>query len=373
MIYILCFLVSIFFAYLASCSRKRFTTFVFSALCVLVLCILGGLRAPYIGTDTGGYGITNYMAAATSPSFSALLNKNLHGEWGYFLITYVVSKTEFLATFNWALFVYQLITVSCFYIGAYRLRKSISLPLFWTAFCFIMYCATYNAMRQLMAASVIFMGFRLLEERRYLRYSLLYVGPTCLLHDSASINIPLLVGVHMLTTSETVIKKNWLKIFITVAMIVILIVAMPLMRTIIRYLPGAARFEYYIDSASNYADSNRWSLSLIMAVELAALMLYQRRAKQVMIPTEGGGANFCQFVLIFSILFPAVVRFLSGRILMYFDSINIMFLATMPRIVRNKGTKAIATVGVVLLSVIYWWRVYVIGGSAEVWPYASIL
>ncbi|MBQ4430587.1 MAG: EpsG family protein, partial [Synergistaceae bacterium] len=210
MVYIACFLVSTLMAHVASRSKDRGLIILCSVVSILIPCVLGGLRAHGIGTDTKVYGYPDCRAALSASDFFSFLASRRQ-EIGYSALCYGIMKT--LGHQNWCYFAYQLITVSCVYIGLYKHREKISLPFALLIWFFIFYNPTYNNMRQSMAASIILMGFNNIESRRYSKF-MLYVFVAFLFHRSSLLALPLIMVMYIVITSEAVRKNLWLKLLI---------------------------------------------------------------------------------------------------------------------------------------------------------------
>lgn len=371
MIYVSCFLCSTVFAWLAQRCKGKSAVFFWSALSVLVLSILGGLRYPYMTVDFRIYVKPTFDIVQKSTSFAAALEES-GTEVGFLFVTYLACKI--FGHVNWALFFYQLITISCFYIGAYRHRKYVSIPLLMLVFAFIEYNNSYMIMRQSMACGIIFMGLKNLEEKKYLKFSL-YILVANLFHSSALICFPLLIGVHMVMTSETVVKKNWLNFFIMCSAVMILMYTKPIILLILGYynVESTEKYINYAFSARFYGAGN-WSTIVILFILLITLVLYSKRAKTVIMPTGGGGLNFLQFSLLVHIIYFIFVSFMEGRVFLYSRYMYLLPFAQIPKLIREKHLRVIALLCVVSYSVLFWLNFYVFRGWLKVvYPYRSIL
>jgi len=337
-----------------------------------VLSVLGGLRDIHVGKDTELFFVTHshdYHTIMSSYSFGDILKEDMHTEKGCLAIYYFGCRI--LGHENWSLFIFQIITISCIYIGAYKHRKIISLPFFWLIFCFFKYNTTYNIMRQILAFSIMFAGIDHLENRRYKKFSL-YLLAAYLFHTSALINFPFFIGLHMVTTSKSVIKSSIMKIFITAGIVLALISIMPIMMQAVSSLRTVERYTYYINMQAKFSNNVAASFVAIMIVELVVLMLYSKQAEKVLLPVRGG-ITFYEFDLFFCIAYQLIITFFSERVLMYFDFLNVLLLASMPRFFKNKYNKFFMSIGIIATVIFYWWYVYINAGANGTWPYKSIL
>ena len=111
-----------YFAYLASRSKRKSTIILYSIISIMIPVFLGGLRAKSVGTDTGGYGYRDALDAIYSISFYDFMTHDATiREPLYKIVCYTFANL--FQHPNGALFAYQLITVACVYVGCWRFRK----------------------------------------------------------------------------------------------------------------------------------------------------------------------------------------------------------------------------------------------------------
>lgn len=374
MIYVCCFAVSIFFAHLAQQSKNKGVMILCSLISILVPSILGGLRATGIGTDTAGYGYDHYRLAANSQAFLSFLNLfgkvSQYRELGYKALCYFAAKN--LGHVNWCYFLYQLITVSCVYIGAYRHRKITSMAMIMFIFLFMFYNYSYNAMRQSMAAAIIFMGINYMETKKYGKF-LFYIIAATFFHLSAVVAIPFLMIVHIGIASDFFKKNIVLRIIFIYGSLIFLVFARVLMMRVISFIPILNKYSHYF--FSKYNDSGIvWGLVLLFTGELILLLLYNRGALKAF--NKGGfnkdNVSYYKFQAVFLIIYLVAVRFFT-RVLDYSSYANMIILAALPNFVKNKHLKVLITLAVISALFLWWlWR-YIYHGHSDTWPYKSIL
>lgn len=358
---------SIFFACLASKSKSRILIFLFSALCILIPAALGGLRALTIGTDTKIYGINDIRVASNAGNFTQFF-LSIRREPGYAFVCYY--STKFFGHENLVLFVYQIITLVCFYIGAWKQQRKgkscFILPFIMMIFFFMFYNTSFNLMRQIMAASIIFMGMNELENRQY-KIFLIYILFASLFHYSAIVTIFLVLGMHKITSSEKFIKIWLLRLAVTYTAILLLVLTRPLFSAMLNLSPLLSRYSFYIEN-SIYDDTEMF-IVLIFLCEYFAFILYPEGAKRVL---GCGNSEFYKLNLIFMSAFQIFVR-LIPRILLYSEFANIIVLAAIPRFIFDKNLRFLVSTAIIFVTVLYWYRVFVLGESSQTWPYKSIL
>ena len=370
MIYILCFASSTFFAYMASRTKNKAGILMFSVISILIPSILGGLRAHGVGTDTGVYGIQNFMEAQHTVNMIDYVIGDKFFEAGYKLLVYVIANT--LGHVNWCYFAFQLITVTCVYIGAFKHRDKISMPLSMLVFFFIYYNDTYNMMRQSMAAAIIFMEIDKLEKKQYLKFSAAIIVAS-LFHGSAFLAFPLLLGMHFIITSLTQDKKNGLNIFIVYASLLLLILFRPVMVYITNSIAFFAKYRAYFSSLKYSEVAVTQSFGMLLLGELIMVLFYGKGAVKLFQNSDTDNFSFYRFNLLFCTLFVLAVRFFTSRILAYQYYANNLVLAALPRFVQDKHLRLIVSTVVLCVYAFYWWHIYVVRGNSATWPYRSIL
>ena len=371
MIYVSCFLVSVFFAYLAQKSRDKKVMILFSVISILVPSILGGLRANGVGIDTLVYGYQNCMRALRSPDFLTF-NKASGTDLGYNIICYSVMKT--FGHENWFYFVCMLITISCTYVGAYRHKDKIPLYVTMFVFYFMFYNRSLNVIRQFLSASIIFMNFDKLEKKEYGKFSL-WILFASLFHRSAFMVFGVGLAMHMVMTSDEVQKKAWLKFAILISVAVMLAFTRRIMRTALSFVPFlAAKYDVYFDNQYNETGGSTLIL-LITFGTLLMMLLYRKGAAYTLSgPAEDkSNIEFYKFNLIFCIIFQLAVRFMLNRFLLYSQVFNIFATAAISRFVKEKYLRVITNMILIAVMIFYWWWHYVVKKDSGTWPYVSIL
>ena len=288
MIYIAVFFASTFFAYLASRSRNKCVIILCSAISILIPCILGGLRAHNVGTDTRVYGFHDYSLAAQAPNFWAYLanaDRNVM-EVSYKFICYIMASTFHHQ--NACYFAYQLVTVSCIYIGLYKHKDKISMSLALLVWFFMFYGSTYNIMRQCMASAIIFMEFDRLERGEYLKF-ILAVAVAATFHQSAVIALATVLGMYIVTASQFFRKRVRLNMLLLSMVLIATFFLRPAIGFIVNNFSYLAKYAGYMTSA-RYSDMDaQKTMLVIFAGELLMLALYNKGADYVL-SRNGGGA-----------------------------------------------------------------------------------
>lgn len=370
MIYIVVFMSSIFFAWLAERSKDKGIIVLCSVISILIPSILGGLRAHGMGIDTVTYGLPHALNALKSPDFAYFMSHGSKAEPLYKTIVFFTMKT--LEHVNWCYFFYQLITMSCFYIGAYKHRKIAPLPLTILMYLLIYYQYIYSAIRQGMAAAIVFMGLDTVEKKQYGKF-LIYVGVATMFHYSSLVAIFFILGMHMLTVSKNFVKHEYSKIMIITTVALLLYFVRPLMSFIINFVPFLMKYENYFHNDYNEQSAQN-SMMAVFCCELIMFLLYGKGAAKIF---SGGNntennVNFFKFNIIFVVFFQLAVQFFK-RVLLYSEFANLIALSAIPNFVKEKNLKFLVTFAVILGAVLYCVKRFVIWGFYQTWPYRSIL
>ena len=381
-IYIYCFLSSTFFAYLASRSKNKGVMILCSAISILILSILGGLRHPDLAIDVHVYAYPDFNKALHSLHFLDFLreqNSTIFSELGYKYLCYLSSRISDHP--NVSLFMYQLVTVTGFYIGAYRHRKTISFPMIIFIFSFMLYIQTYMIMRQAMASAVIFMGLNYLEEKRYFRF-FIYALFACSFHNSAILFFVYFLFVHVFMTSDVVVKNSMYKILIYIVVILGMYMARPIIMWIIYSIPSLVKYRGYFENSSMltyFTTETNTASKLTTLVCFFAFFLYSSEANKVFVPEGGGGANFFLFNILFVFAYQNFVGIVAGRLMLYIQWANIIALAALPKFIKEKHLKFIVFTLVVAYVFLSYYRntvlasLHIVSHYHRPHPYRSIL
>ena len=376
MVYIICYSVSIFFAYLAQRAKNKDVVLFYSIMSILITSLLGGLRDRRIGTDVGLYGYPDALKAMKSPSLLSFITSGIRGEVGYLCVCYV--SANMLGHPNGALFAYQLLTITFVYIGAYRYRKIAPLHMTMALF-YAMYCQySYNAMRQSIAAAIVFAGTYTLRQGRYKKF-IMYVLAASLFHVSAIVSLGAIMLMYHITTYSTEQLRNK---GIKPVLPYIMIMGVLLLQPTAEYLLRNFRFMKYVGYLNNLNEGNVNKLfSTLVAGPIIMFLLYSRGAKRLFSGSGRYGEDkFFNINAVFLLVFSLAIRFyVVRRILLYSEYVNLIVVAALPHFVKEKRLRVLVTMTVLFVATIFWYRRYCIippGGtvpSSETWPYKSIL
>ncbi|MBQ7155066.1 MAG: EpsG family protein [Synergistaceae bacterium] len=338
----------------------------YSAICILLPCIMGGLRATSVGIDVMTYAAPQYHVASIAPSFSSFLriSGRMSREIGWAAVTYF--STKIFGSLNWNLFFYQLITLTCTYIALYKHRKYAPLFFLWLTFLLGTYYTTYNVMRQAIAASIIFMGIDSLEKKKYAKF-MVYVVFAATFHSSAVIVVSYFVMFHMLLTWKP--RYTWAKTAMLAGIFLLLVAARPIIGIVTRSIPFLGTYSGYENN--NYSPFRNLGLNIMLFGELLACTLYYNGMKRVF--ADGEMYKLFTYNLAFQLVYTVFVRVFYIRVFYYLSFINVMLIAAVPFFIKEKTLRNLAFVSVFLVSAVFFYMVNAVKNSAGTWPYVSIL
>ena len=371
MIYIVCFIFSTFFAYLASRSKDKGVIILCSAISVLILCVLGGLRATSVGKDTLGYGFSMFARAMASENFFTFVEKIGSYEVGFMFLCY--ASTKIFENINGCMFVYQLFTIPFIYIGAYKHKDKVSLPFLWLIWCLMYYGSTISAMRQSVAIAIVFMELDKLEKGEYLKFSLA-IAVAFIFHQSALMLIAFALAAHMVTTSEIIHKNVWLKIIVVYGSMVILLLSKAIILSLTSSVDVISKYYGYTNEfITSSTVAFRLAPILLLLGEALMIMFYGLRARQLLSFHMERGAEFYIYNILFCLLYEVGIRIMANRVLMYPETINTIVLAALPRFVREKHLRIMVAAVVISVVAYHWYYFEVIVDGYGIFPYRSIL
>lgn len=363
MIYIIIFTSSIIFACLASKFRGKNTKWIFvlfSILSIIIPALLAGMRDLSIGTDVSTYIINNYELARNAKSFLEYAMIVYAKEPLYMLIVYLVTKI--FKDIHILLFVFSLIDLVCIYIGAYRLKKYISIPTVLVIYYFFYYNDTYNMVRQHMAMAVLFLGIINVLEKKYWKF-LPYIIIATMLHSSAVLSIVFPI-IHWFISNK-VIGKNYKFRELLIVFVSAIVCIFPKYIYIALADVGilSQRYIYYFQ-ANSVSDNVLDTMFYLM--EISIVLLFATRARKKIYAFD-----YLKINAILTLIFLQLSRvmYYGGRFSVYFGMINMLMLAQLNKIGKNKEQRIAVNMLLALMLLIYWWYIYVYGGASETYPY----
>ena len=365
MVYIACFAVSAFFAWLAKKTGSKTKFILFSVISISVTVLLAGLRDFSIGIDTENY-MTRTLywdGAIKSATLTDYIYKYIisgYGEPFFALLIGVVA--QFTGDFKIFLSIAHLVIVTGVYIGAFRLKKYVNPEIVLLIFYLFFFNHSLNVIRQYMAMAIVFAFFADILERKYIRYCIAVV--VALQFHTISVVAFGLLAVHIILY----VPKKIGTVFQRSAVLAVLLAAAvlgfsPLVRLAIKlgFLNGryAFIFEGEIEPAV--------IIMLCVAAGLAGAFYFRREMREkcpfydylIM-------CSVCYMILLILTFFVAS----SKRIALYFGMADMVTLALIESSQTDKKKRMLVRAGILGMALIYWVYVYAFRGASATVPYA---
>lgn len=381
-IYLVCFAIScLFFASAGDIRTNRQRYFLFTAIGLLLPCILAGTRAITVGTDVAIYTAPLTEAAVQADSFmdfrqeswvelrraNVWLVKNVADfEWGFCILIYIVSKI--FGSLGMVLFAIQVLVIVPVYKGICFYKEKLSIWFAMLVFYLMFYSVSLNLMRQSIAMSFLFLGVQYLNRGRNKVFFILY-GIAISFHMSAIIGIIFFVIYKYLNSNRVIpFLRNKsreatgiFKISVLVGIAGVSLLGLDVVRNVISN-SSLARYGSFIKG-----DLSLDFTPLIWGAPIFALIIL--KWKQI---CEKSSLPSFLVTMFFYNLIASQLNTLNSyafRITIFFQMFNILLFSTLCKTSKKRWERVFITVGMVIYLLIYWYYYYVYKGHHSVMPY----
>ena len=364
-IYLLCFAVSVFFAWRAEKTTSKSLFIACSILSIAPTVLLAGLRDISVGIDTANMYYNSWQVATRAKSFWYFIWLY---SWGFraeeFLFAFLlgaIQKTT--GNFNVFLTVMHLIIIGCVYIGAFRLRRYCSPSLVLLLFYLFYYNHSLNILRQYVAMAILFAGTADIIERHYWRF-LLIAFLAFMAHNTAVIGIlPLLFFILLYPNNRLRAVSLDKRLALCVLVILGAIFVQPLVQVLIRVGLLGNKYQSYLETEGT--DSYLVARVLVF-LELIGIVLF--RYSWADYKPYTGFFAFCTFV--FGVLYQIAPSIPYGkRIPAYFSLINLVSLGILCTCQKKKSNRIIMRAVIVAAALSYWLLMYGYLNTSRTIPY----
>lgn len=356
--------------------RIRFLT----VIALIIPCIMAGIRANEIGSDTAGYPLRMFELACKNGYIEYLNSSFLHGwkqevviDMGIGYSTFVFLVTLFFKDFSFLLFFTELFIVLCIYKASVLLLEKNDYWFAFLVFYLLFYNVTLNMERQWMAMSVCLLGFAYYKKNR-MKAATICMVIAISVHPTAICALLIFVIHYILgirkekskqiedQNVKNVIGRNHNKIIFTFIIFfvgIILLRNMQVVRWII-YTLGLGRFANYFEGQV-YFSVGRFILELPPIAFLICTWSKNRSSEKV----------FILGYLLINLLFSQIntMNVLAWRISAYISCFSVLFF---PMIVGNykcPKTKKIAVFYFGIYGIFYWLYYFMYLNSHQTLPY----
>lgn len=176
-IYLIIFLYSIFFHYVAYKVKNQVAKYCFVFFPLLCLAFLAGARDYGVGTDTLLYSKEYFNDALHAQGIGDLLkNNNIHiSNKGYLFLNYL--GVQIMSNIFIAWFLTELLILTCTYLAVMKISRfyQIHLAVFSVLYLFAFYNVSFNLMRQMCAISICLLSYAYLLEKKYIVTGVLFL------------------------------------------------------------------------------------------------------------------------------------------------------------------------------------------------------
>lgn len=356
--YFTSFGVSIFLFYLYQNNYMKIknfrTNFLLLFLCYTPTLIIATIRYG-IGTDYFTY-IEIFNDVSSRFSLSLIFH---YYQEPLNIITYYISYIIFKNEIG-MFFLYSLMTLVFISKGIEYYKKEISLSLSIFIYYMVFYHISFNAMRQMIAISIIFYSFKYILNKDFKRY-LLFVIIAFLFHNSALIAI----SFYFLCPLKRKKENSVFHILFYSIMVLSPVIIPIFMSLIYRIISAFGIYNEYLSMKSNI---NYLFLLYIIPI-LFIMILYRNSVLRL---------NY-RFELFYKLMFIQIPIQIMGNYIRYIDRlavyVSISQIIIIPYIIKNvnnKRDKMALTIGIILWYLCYYFIMFILMKSNEVYPYQSI-
>lgn len=374
MIYIICFIFSTFFTYIAQKNfdkNKKKEGIFWSILAILIPSILAGLRDNSIGSDIEAYVTRLFEIAKNTTSLSTFLNMSWV-ENGYTILIFGI--TYLTKDIHWILFFTELIMCVFLYLTAYDKRKYIPM---W--FVMLIYFGTfYNIslclMRQGIAIFITMYALTRMEKKQYLLTFLLFIL-AIQFHSSAIVTLPMYILIYIDKRKISLKTKTSLYVII----IFFLIIMIFSYNSVLKYLTydlnilPTKYYDYLNSEKSEKFDINFTELLFkILWVVLYIVQMFVNNKNDE--KYEFKSNIYFIFILIDFLTYPISFKILNAsRMTLYYGIIGIILLIPyltniFKKDLFNQTCGRSIIIGIVYL---YWFCTFILFKIYETYPYIS--
>lgn len=362
-------------AYCQNKTKKKF--WLFSALALLIPCIIAGLRSETVGTDVQVYVKPMVESAISASGFRAYFADFWFEKWrnlfvadyelGFSLVVFAVARVT--RSLPVVLFVIQALTIVPFYAALARTRKSEPLWLGMLVYFFFSYNTSLNLMRQWLAMAFLLLAFRMLLEKRPVLLTVFSLV-ALLFHYSAIIMvliylIYLYIALHRNVKLQ--IKKFHMSGYLLAVCVLTLVAVLALLNLnpLLRLMSAVG-----FDRFSNYlvGDELRFLPNqIILRLPLVAIFLVNWKYFR----KRGAAAAFYLVMLLLDIVASQLISVdvYSFRIGAYFFLFATLAVPAMYATLESKPRKLITAVCLIGYMLAYWYYTYVMQLRHETIPY----
>lgn len=355
--YISFFSLSSFFIGIAQGFKKGTKTsyMPFVILGISIPVAISGLRYS-VGTDFFTY--IMMFNRLSSTSFREFL-KHKDFEWGFYIIQ---KAAGWLGNYKMMFFLCAVITIIFIYLAIVQHRGKISIGLSFVLYLFIYFPGSFNIVRQHIALAIVVYSFRYIFKKNFKKFLLFSILASSF-HLSALIIIPFyfVVPYESKLSIKKLTRKDFIRFLIIIACVIFAINFSYFIETISQVDPLEKYASYALsDSRAQNREIFLKVLILIPILMFRKKLINHDKRNEVYI-----------FFLVLDIIFTLtgfITPFVK-RLGIYFAISQIFLLASIPKVLSNKGDKLITSLIIFIYALTYFILVFYILNQAHVIPY----
>lgn len=376
-VYLIGFAISL--VLIAFSEKKRLPIFLlFSAIALLIPCLIAGLRSQTVGTDVMVYVKPLTRASIMADDLANYFNTYWYDEWrnmyvkdyeiGFSLLVYLVAKlTKNLGA---VLFIIQALTITPVYIAISRNRKTMPVWLGMLIYYFLFYNSTLNMMRQWIAMAFLLLAMQMLIEKRG-GLTVFFTLFGCLFHYSAVIAIPIYaVYWFVWLPHRTRLEHNNFQVkgstLIVLLFFLVAIAAVMNLHLVLKLmsLVGLDRFSGYLKGEQMRLMVNQ----IILRLPLLVVFLINWKD---MCRSHKATPFFMAMLLMDFVASQLVsVDINAIRIGNYFSVYSMLWLPALCACQRPGVKRSLTAFAISGYAVLYWYYFYIFSLRHETYPYA---
>lgn len=323
----------------------------FCGIWIRILLFVCAIALP-VGVATVRYGIgTDYYY------YVKVFRDHIQLEYGYYLLNIIAANIyNNPATI---FFFSSLITMTFVTLGLLAYKSQISVPLGFFVFMFLYYLLSYNAVRQMVAVSIVFYAIQFIYKKQYLLYALL-VLLAVLFHVTAVIGFAFIfISIQGKITGK--IKR--------ITLIACMIVAVSLFPTIFNFLVTTRLFSHFNLYVMNFDNSKIGVLKYAIPNLFLIIVFYKRLSSY--------DKKYQLFVLIGIMTVPLDIlgyyNVWFSRLGYYTSITEIVFLPAMCKSLNKGAFRQMMYCYTVIYTCALFFDQYLIHGFQQVIPYTTVL
>lgn len=375
MIYLICFMLSIFFTYQAEKafkSDKKRIGIICSIFAILIPSIIAGLRNTSVGMDVKAYTTKLYDISRETDSIFKFLNISWV-EIGYSTFVYIISVI--FKDIHWVLFFTELIMCTFLYLTAYEKRNVIHMHWIMFVYFCIFYNTSLSLMRQGISIFITMYALTQMEKKKYVKTLLLFLLATSF-HSSNIVTIPMYIILYL--SSRDIKKEKKILIFsvMFVMLISILVFYKPVLK-LVTYNLNVLPEKYYehIEKYSYQTIDVNYTELLFKLYWIGMYVAGCVLSKKVLYQKEHIAYAYWIYILIDLCVLPISFKVSNAsRITLTYGITGITMLV--PYLLKelrnyNKERQKIGHILIIGMLSFYWFYSVILYGASDTYPYIS--